>query len=548
MLKATHIYHNGTIVTMDSRCSIANAVATAGDRILAVGDVAEAAELRDDGTIMVDLKGATLLPGFYDAHSHFMRAGYYGKYYTDVASSPVGSIKTAEDIRKRVMETAADTPKGEWVRCVAYDDTGIAEQRHLTVAELDAMCPEHPLFLRHVSGHVGLANSLALKIAGIGKETTDPPGGMIRRDANGVPTGLLEEPSAMDLVQDMMPQTTRAEWLESIRHAGRMYAAKGVTTAQEGGATDDMWDAYFDAHAQGLLSCRVQILPRHGSFSFSRVSRTQAGTQLTPDSMLSLGAAKIFQDGSLQAYTGSLSNPYYAILNPHLPGGPLYRGYSIRSQRELTDIVVKYHKDGWQVAIHGNGDQAIDEILNAFEAAQQAYPRADARHTIIHCQTVREDQLDRISRLGVMPSFFVVHTYYWGDRHRDIFLGPCRARRISPLQSALARNIKFTNHNDTFVTPIDPLLSVWSAVNRLTSSGKVLGEEQRVNVVDALRSVTIWAARQFCEETIKGSLEPGKLADMVVLGENPLASPTERIRDIPVVATIVGGGVVYGNL
>lgn len=548
MLKATHIYHNGAVVTMDSRCSVTGALAVAGNRILNAGSLAELSAFKDDATVMVDLDGATMLPGFYDAHSHFMRAGYYGKYHTSVAAAPVGDIKTLDDIAKRVRETAAKTPQGEWIRCVSYDDTGVAEQRHFTLAELDAMAPDHPLFLRHVSGHTGLANSRAIEIADITAETMDPPGGIIRRDVNGKPTGLLEEPSAMDLVQEKMPQATRAEWLESILHASAMYTAKGVTTAHEGGTTNEMWDAYFDAHAKGLLTCRVQLLPRFSSFDFNRGSCTKSGTQLTSDNKLSLGAVKIFQDGSLQAYTGSLTNPYYKIINPDLPDGSSYRGYSIRSQNELTDEIVKFHKAGWQIAVHGNGDQAIDEILNAFEAAQQIYPRADARHIIIHCQTAREDQLDRISRLGVVPSFFVVHTYYWGDRHRDIFLGPCRARRISPLQSALSRGIKFSNHNDTFVTPIHPLLSVWSAVNRLTSSGKVLGEEQRINVIDALRSVTIWSAYQFREENLKGSLEPGKLADMVVLAEDPLAVAPERLRDIPIKATIVDNEIVYGKI
>ena len=190
----------------------------------------------------------------------------------------------------------------------------------------------------------------------------------------------------------------------------------------------------------------------------------------------------------------------------------------------------------------------IEDILNAFEEAQKAYPRANARHIIIHCQTVREDQLDLIERLGVVPSFFTVHTYYWGDRHRDIFLGKARASRIDPLRSALKRGIPFTSHNDTSVTPMDPLLSVWSAVNRLTGSGKVLGEDQTVSVLDALKSVTIWGAYQFHEERMKGSLEPGKLADMVILGENPLEIAPERIRDIPILATLVGNRLVYGSL
>jgi predicted amidohydrolase YtcJ len=546
MSKATHIYHNGIVVTMDSRCSVTDNLAVSGDRILGTGSLTELSAFRDKTTAMVNLHGATMLPGFYDAHSHVIRAGFYSKHYLDISAAPVGAVKNMDDICKHIAAAAAKTPKGEWIRCFAYDDTGIAEQRHFTLAELDAICPDHPLYLRHVSGHLGLANSLALRIANITSQTPDPPGGTVRRDAQGNPTGLLEEPVAMELVQAKTPQATHAEWVEALKDSTQKYAAKGVTTAHEGGTTTDMWDAYFDAHARGFLRCRVQLLPRHGSFDFSRPNTAKGGSQLTADGMLSLGAVKIYQDGSIQGYTGSLSNPYYKIINHDLPDGPFWRGYSIRSQNEFTDMVTAYHKAEWQIAVHGNGDQAIDEILNAFEAAQRAYPRADARHIIIHCQTAREDQLDRISRLGIMPSFFVVHTYFWGDRHREIFLGPCRARRINPLKSALKRSIRFTNHNDTFVTPIDPLLSVWSAVNRLTSSGKVLGEEQRINVVDALRSVTIWGAYQFNEDKIKGSLEPGKYADMVVLAENPLAVAPERIKDIPVVATLVGNNIVYG--
>ena len=319
-----------------------------------------------------------------------------------------------------------------------------------------------------------------------------------------------------------------------------------MTTAHDGGVTTAMWKNYMTAHKRGMLKNRVQLLPKHGWFDFSLAPTVQCGTPLTKDGLLSMGAVKLFQDGSLQGYTGYLSNPYHSLPDAISDGS--WRGYPIYNPRELVTIVTRYHEEGWQVAIHGNGDEAIQLILDAYEEAQKRYPRADARHIIIHCQTVREDQLDRIKRLGVVPSFFVVHTYFWGDRHRDIFLGPDRAKRISPLRSALKRGILFSNHNDTFVTPIDPLLSVWSAVNRITSSGQVLGEEYTISVMDALRSVTSWAAYQACEETSKGSLEPGKLADMVVLGDNPLAVDKKAIRDIPVLATIVGNELVYGSL
>ncbi len=226
----------------------------------------------------------------------------------------------------------------------------------------------------------------------------------------------------------------------------------------------------------------------------------------------------------------------------------MWRGYPIRPGYEQAEIVSQRHREGWQIAIHGNGDAAIDDILDAFEQAQKAYPRNDMRHVIIHCQTVREDQLDRMARLGVMPSFFVVHTYFWGDRHCNIFLGEQRASRISPLRSALERDMVFTTHNDTAVTPIDPLLSVWAAVNRHTSGGKTLGKAQQVGVLPALRSITTWAAWQFHEEKLKGSLEPGKLADMVVLGADPTRIDPMEIRSIPILATILGGEVRYGTV
>jgi predicted amidohydrolase YtcJ len=497
---------------------------------------------------MVNLKQKTVLPGFYDGHSHFMRAGLYDAFYLDLSAYPVGTARTMGDIAARVKDKTASLDKGRWVAGVAYDDTAMMERRHFTLAELDAMAPDHPIFLRHVSGHLGLANSAAFAIAGITGETPDPLGGCFRRDGAGNLSGLVEEPAAMDMITNCFPPTTMDEWVKAAANASAMYAAKGVTTAQDGGASDQIWGGAFEAHRRGALTIRLHLLPRHGSFTFSRLTATKPGTLLTADGLLALGALKLFQDGSIQGYTGYLTNPYHKVIYDDLPDGALWRGYSLRSRHSLSGIVTEYHMQGWQIAVHGNGDAAIDDILDAFEQAQKAYPRADARHIIIHCQTVREDQLDRIRRLGVVPSFFVVHTYYWGDRHRELFLGPARAERINPLRSARKRGIVFSTHNDTYVTPIDPLLSVWSAVNRLTSSGNVLGKEQTISVVEALRSITTWAAWQYNEEHNKGSLEPGKLADMVVLDDNPLTAPLEEIKDIPILATLVGNKVVYGTV
>jgi len=210
-------------------------------------------------------------------------------------------------------------------------------------------------------------------------------------------------------------------------------------------------------------------------------------------------------------------------------------------------MVKKYHSAGYQIAIHGNGDAAIDDILHAYRVAQQEFSRSDARHRIEHCQTPRDDQLDLMKQLGITPSFFVGHVFYWGDRHRDIFLGPDRAARISPLASALDRGIRFTIHNDTPVTPVDPLLLIWCSINRLTKDGQILGPEQRINAFEALRTVTSDAAWQNFEEQSKGTIEEGKLADFVVLQENPLAVDATRLKDIVVLETIVGGETVFAR-
>lgn len=543
---ATHIYRNGVILTMDSRCSVASCLAVNGETILAVGSEQDVAAFRNAATEIVDLRGQTMLPGFYDGHSHFMRAGMYNRYYLDLNPYPVGDIRTHDDIRRKVRAALEKLPDGEWLLCTGYDDTAVAEARHFTLAELDELAPRHPLFLRHISGHLALCNSRAFAAAGIDGRTPNPAGGVFRHDGDGGLTGLVEEPAAMEMVLHAAPQMTEEKWLGAVERATADYVAKGVTTAHDGGVTTAMWQNYMTAHARGMLRNRVQLLPKHGQYDFSLAPTSRCGAPLTPDGMLSMGAVKLFQDGSLQGYTGYLTNPYHV----QQAGGEdeLWRGYAIYPLHELMEIVSGYHRQGWQVAIHGNGDAGIDDILTAYEAAQKDYPRADARHLVIHCQTAREDQLDRIARLGVVPSFFAVHTYYWGDRHRDIFLGEDRAARIDPLRSALLRHIPFTCHNDTSVTPIDPLLSVWSAVNRLTSSGKVLGPAQRIPVLDALKSITIWGAYQFHEERTKGSLEPGKLADMVVLGENPLTVAPETLKDLPITATIVGNRLVYGSL
>ncbi|MBU2647317.1 amidohydrolase [bacterium] len=541
------LYINGDIVSMDFSNRRCSALAVSGDRITALGSNEEIKSLSQPGSKIVDLGGKTVLPGFIDPHSHFFIAGYFSRFFVDLNSPPIGEVTCMADLLTRLKTVADDTPPGEWISGYGYDDTMITEKRHPTRHDLDRVSTGHPIAIRHISGHLLAANSQALALRNVTRETPDPEGGHIQKDsATGEPLGILEE-TAMNLVQDFLPGLTPEKAIEAVGHGSERYLRTGVTTAQDGFAFPPFLDFFRDALKTGALKNRVHVLPS-GNEDLGQYRSSRAGTDLSGNHMVSLGALKMIQDGSIQGFTACLSQPYYTLPEDRPDLAFNYHGYRTHEPRVLQQKVLDAHLKGWQIAIHANGDLAVEDCLNAFEAAQKTYPRNDARHIIIHCQTVREDQLDRIKRLGVIPAFFAVHTYYWGDRHESLFLGPGRSNHMNPCRSALDRGIPFTNHNDDFVTPINPLLSIWSAVNRLSIGGRLIGATQRIPVLEAIRSVTTYAAFQNHEEKLKGSLEPGKLADMVVLAENPLDIDPLRIKDIEVLATIVGGEVAYGRV
>lgn len=526
----------GPILTMDAADRVAGGIAVEGDRIASVGSEAEILAWAERVRArVVDLDGRALLPGFVDAHSHFPGAGI-DAIAVDLNAPPIGRIETLDELRSALAEKAKTTSAGDWILGVGYDDTLLAEQRHPTRADLDAVSTAHPIGLLHVSGHLAAVSSLALERLGIGAGTADPEGGRIRRDAMGVPDGVLEE-SAAEGVARTLAAPGVLDVIRILRRATALYLAAGVTTAQNGYATGSQLRGLVWAGRLRLLPLRLVLWPGEadgdalvdGSFTPPR-----------DDPWVRVGAVKLVADGSLQGYTGHLTLPYF------VPAGddPSERGYPRIPRDKLVAWVERLHRAGLQVAIHGNGDAAIDDILAAFEHAQSVAPRADARHVVVHAQTAREDQLDRMASLGVVPSFFVLHTWYWGDRHRDRFLGPERAARISPTASAARRSIPFTLHADTPVVPMEPLRIVWSAVNRITTSGAPLGAEQSIDAMRALRAVTIDAARQHFQEGDRGSLAPGKLADLVILDRSPLDDPAtiDRIR---VVETVIGGRTVY---
>jgi predicted amidohydrolase YtcJ len=478
-----------------------------------------------------------VVPGFIDAHGHFPGAGLYA-VNADLNSPPIGDVRTFDDLLERVRAKAEEIPAGEWVMGWGYDDTLLAEMRHPTRADLDRATTDHPVVCFHVSGHLVAVNTRALELLGIDRDTPDPEGGVIRRDPEtGEPDGVLEE-NAMHGVADLLGEPSLSDSWRILREGDRRYRAAGATTAQNGYAAAIHLTGLSWLGRLGVIDTRMVLWPGDEVAEQLRDGTLELNVSEGPHARL--GAVKIIADGSIQGYTGYLTQPYFVP-----PGDdPAYRGYPRVARDELIEKVSRYHEAGWQVAVHGNGDASIDDILDAFEEAQRRAPREDTRHVIIHAQMAREDQLDRMQALGVIPSFFVLHTYYWGDRHRDIFMGPERAARMSPARSAADRGIRFTLHCDTPVVPMEPLRLIWSAVNRRSSSGESIGPAQRITPQEALRAVTIDAAWQHFEEGDKGSLEPGKLADLAILSRSPLDDP-ETIDEIQVLETVIGGETVY---
>lgn len=533
---ASQAFVNATVLTMNASDHVAEAVFVERDRIVAVGSRGEIEALIEADTEIHDLGGRTLIPGFIDAHGHFPGSGLVTQG-SDLSSPPLGDVESIEQIVEKLRARAAMTPKGEWVLGLSYDDTLVAEKRHPTRHDLDRASSDHPIVAMHVSGHLAVANSRALEVAAIDRNSQDPAGGVIRRDADGEPTGVLEESAARKVTQAGM-DFSAGDFFEMLTYAGAEYASLGVTTAQSGLTPVYMLDALYYASKLGRIPFRLEV------WADKELGLAMARGEFDPSKYQSddftLGAVKIIGDGSIQGYTGYLTEPY------HVPfkGDTSYRGYPAMRREALAELVMTLHRADLHIAIHGNGDAAIDDILYAVEQAQKEYRRDDPRIIVVHAQMTRPDQLDRMRDLGITPSFYVAHTHYWGDRHRDIFIGPERASRISPAATAAKKGVRFSIHLDTPVVPMNPMLLVWSAVNRRSTSGEVIGPAERISPNAALRAVTIDAAWQIFQEDNRGSIEVGKFADLVVLAENPLEHPT-RIREIAVDRTLVGGRTTY---
>ena len=453
----------------------------------------------------------------------------------------------SRDIVDRVAQAARDHEEGHWIRGYRYDDSLLADDRHPTRADLDPVSPDNPVCLMHISGHVCVLNSAGLRALGIGADSPDPVGGAIARDAAGEVTGVLLETAAF-AAYAAMPAASTDDLAEALATAGDAYLAAGVTSVHDtgvglvGGPAE--MAAYRKVLADGRLATRVRaylvqdLFPGLGDGQLSPVEANVAGIG---DDRFRVAGVKLWADGSIQTLTACLSAGYACA--------PDQYGMLLHPGDDLARRVATLHAAGWQVAVHGNGDAAIQAVLDAYALLGIDDPTGAAarRHRVEHCQLATDQQLEAMAAAGVPASFFVKHVYYWGDRHRDRFLGPERAGRIDPLASALTRGVRFGLHSDTPVLPVAPLEGIWCAVERVTRDGGVLGPDQRVDPGIALRAYTSEAAHLGFEEDRKGTLERGRLADVAVLSGDPLTVDPDDIGSLEVDHTIIGGEVVWSR-
>ncbi|MFE4500931.1 amidohydrolase [Rhodococcus sp. NPDC056743] len=540
---AKRMYINGTVRTMadDARSDpVPTAFAVTDGVFVAVGSDDDVRQYLGPDTEIVDLCRRTVLPGFIETHLHPHMLG------TDMAVVDAG-IRTSPSIDillSALRERADNTDMDTAVIAAGFDDSLVAEDRGLTTADLDQVSIERPVIVRHLSGHGVYVNSFVLHEQSIDKTTPDPVGGVIVRDADGNPTGEFREIPAMNLVvrpDQTMPSVALLD--DALRRALEAMSAVGVTSFHDMFVAPVMVNSYRRLLAANELTARARLYVGFGAATSAEASEENADLFDVPDDdMLTVGGVKIISDGSIQLHTGALTEPYSDLEDCTCGGMAI-------PEANLNEMVAHHHSRGRQVAIHTNGDLAIDRALDAIDNAATTGPETSRTlvHRLEHVQTLREDQIHRIARLGVAVSVFVNHVYYWGDRHHDRYLGHERGSRISPVASINRAAVPFALHCDSPVTPVDPLFTIDTAVNRLTRSGRVLGPTERVEPWVALSGYTSSAARLSGETAVKGRIAPGLFADFVILDDDPLTVDPTAIKSISVLATVVGGRVVHSS-
>lgn len=534
------IYHGGDIVTVDDKNPTAEALAVQKGKIVAVGRKNDVLKMKGAGTKLVDLEGKTLVPGFIDGHCHFFGFGAQA-VGANLLAPPDHTVNTIDDLIGELNQFAAgpDVSRTGWIFGVGYDDAVLAEKRHPTRDDLDKVSTEIPVIAIHISGHIAAVNTAGLKKIGYTAETRDPEGGRIRRRSDSQePNGVLEEMAAIPTMLKVITPATAENQRYFISRGQELAVRFGYTTAQEGRAMAANHTALSKYADQGLLKIDVVsyidyadrhlIVPPLYCRTYQKRYR--------------IGGMKVTLDGSPQGRTAWRTRPY--LLPPDGQKSD-YAGYPAIPN---SDLVARLYEEAcqknWQVLTHANGDAAIDQFLATIKPALDKHGLGDRRHTLIHGQFIRQDQLDGLQKYKIIPSLFPMHTFYWGDWY-DQIIGPEFAQQISPLRSARDRGMIVTSHTDAPVALPNLTQLMWSTVTRTSRSGQVMGPKECLTPLEALKCVTLWGAYQHFEEQSKGSLEVGKLADLVILSKNPLTVDPMAIKEIQVVETIKEGTTVF---
>jgi predicted amidohydrolase YtcJ len=511
----------------------AEALALRGGKVLAAGRLSDVEMLAGPGTRRIDLRGRLAIPAFHDAHMHLMTLGRRAK---SLDISP-GAVSSVADIVQLVGARAQSLAPGTWITGSGYDHDRIVGNRHPTRWDLDKVSPDHPVWLGRCCGHMGVANSAALKLAGISRDTPNPPGGVIVRE-NGEPTGLLQE-RALEAMHEAMPAPKVEELVEAIELAGQRCLSYGIGSVMDacvgiiGGWSDVA--AYEAAERAGRLPVRVTMALGGGGLAgiaeeaFAKGYLTGKGS-----GMLRVGPVKFFTDGSAGGCTAAMSKPY--------TNGDL--GVLMFSDRELDEMVGHYHHRGFQVAVHAIGDAAIDQIIRSFDKACADGTCSHRRHRIEHCGFIDERQMGEMQRLGLIPAPQPVFVRDFGDTYLNV-LGEQRSAGCYPMARWQRRGLRPAMSSDTPVSDVNPFVNLYAALARTTLGGEVLGAEERLTLAEALSAYTENGAYACGVDDRLGTLEPGKVADIAVLNGDPFQAGVADLKDVEADLTLLAGRVVF---
>jgi predicted amidohydrolase YtcJ len=534
------IITGGPIVTMEGdQPTTVEAIVVDDGKITFIGSKADALKQRAKGTVVKDLAGRTLMPGFIDGHAHAQQFGSQA-VGANLLAPPDGSVNTIEDVVAKLKAFAAgpDVDKTGWIFGVGYDDALLG--RHPTREDLDKVSTTVPVMATHISGHFAAVNTLGLKMIGYDASTPNPEGGVIRREADGkTPNGVLEELAAIPHMLTAVTPVTQEGKDYFLKRGLEMAKSYGYTTANEGRMFGPMHGVMVDAAKRGLVD--IDVI---GWMDYTGRAELDKGFSTSYSNRYRLGGLKVTLDGSPQGRTAWRTVPYLIPPDGQKAG---YKGYpAIPDTKQVEAYLDEAFSKGWPVKVHANGDAAIDQMFEALRPVIAKHGVKPGQVTLIHGQFIRADQVQALKSLGIFPSMFPMHTFYWGDWYKQI-VGPEQAAQISPMRSILNTGLHATSHTDAPVALPNLMQVVWATVNRTSRSGSVIGPDERVTAYEAMKMVTLWGAEQFGEQATKGSIKEGKLADLVVLSDNPITMDPTKINQVQVLETIKEGKTVWSR-